>query len=70
VTAKLNVKKSEKNVYVYVFHGTTKFNFFGTREKISVSNRTFNTEFKYVSSFSPSPMVFFVTAKLNVMKKE
>jgi hypothetical protein len=32
--------------------------FFGTQEKISVPNRTFNAEFKYVSSFSPSPMVF------------
>jgi hypothetical protein len=31
------------------------FFFFGTRGKISVPNRTFNAEFKYVSSFSPSP---------------
>ena len=34
------------------------FFFFGTRGKISNPNRTFNTEFKYVSSFSPSPTVF------------
>jgi hypothetical protein len=35
-------------------HWATKFNFFfGTRGKISVPNRTFNAEFKYVSSFSP-----------------
>jgi hypothetical protein len=33
--------------------------------KISIPNRTFNAEFKYVSSFSP-PTVFFVTAKLSV----
>jgi hypothetical protein len=40
-------------------HWSVKFNFFfGTRGKISVSNRTFNTEFKYESSFSPSPTVF------------
>jgi hypothetical protein len=33
--------------------------------KLSVPNITFNAEFKYLSSFSPSPS-FFVTAKLNV----
>jgi hypothetical protein len=33
--------------------------FFGKRGKISVPNRTFNAELKYVSSFSPSPTVFF-----------
>jgi hypothetical protein len=37
---------------------------------MSVPNRTFNAEFKYVSSFSPSPTgFFFVTAKLNVKKE-
>jgi hypothetical protein len=56
VTAKLNVKKC-----VYTIHWKTKFNFFfGTRRKISVPDRTFNAEFKYVSSFSPSRVVFFV----------
>ena len=30
---------------------------FGTRGKISNPNRTFNAEFKCVSSFSPSPTV-------------
>jgi hypothetical protein len=39
--------------------------YFGTWGKISVPNRTFNTEFKYVSSFSLTHG-FFVTAKLNV----
>ena len=33
------------------------FTFFGTRGKISNPNRAFNAEFKYVSSFSPSPTV-------------
>jgi hypothetical protein len=42
--------------------------FFGTRGNISVPNRTFTAEFKYVSSFSPSPTVFLVTAKLSVKK--
>ena len=40
--------------------------FFGTRGKISNPNRTSNAELKYVSSFSPSPMFFFVTGKLIV----
>ena len=31
--------------------------FFGTRGKMSNPNRTFNAEFKCVSSFSPSPIV-------------
>ena len=31
--------------------------FFGTRGKISNPNRTFNAEFKCVSSFSPTPTV-------------
>ena len=31
--------------------------FFGTRGKIPNPNRTFNAEFKCVSSFSPSPTV-------------
>ena len=39
---------------------------FGTRGKISNTNRAFNAEFKYVSSFFPSPTVFFVTAMLSV----
>ena len=39
-------------------HWSTKFNFFfGTRGKISNPIRTFNAEFKRVSSFSPSPTV-------------
>ena len=33
---------------------------------MSNPNRTFNAEFKYVSIFSPSPTVLFVTAKLIV----
>jgi len=33
------------------------FFFFGTQRKISNPNRTFNSEFKCVSSFSPSPTV-------------
>ena len=36
----------------------TFFFFRHTRGKVSNPNRTFNAEFKYVSSFSPSPMVF------------
>jgi hypothetical protein len=36
----------------------TLITFFGTLGKISVPNRTLNTEFKYVSSFSQSPAVF------------
>ena len=32
--------------------------FFGTRGKMSNPNRAFNAEFKYVSSFSPSPTFF------------
>jgi hypothetical protein len=44
--------------------------FFVPRGKISNPDNTFNGEFKYVSSFSPSPTVFFVTAKLNVKKSE
>jgi hypothetical protein len=43
--------------------------FFVPRGKISDPDGTFNAEFKYVSSFSPSPTVFFVTAKLNVKKE-
>jgi hypothetical protein len=40
-------------------HWSTKFNFFFVpRGKISNPDRTFNAEFKYVSSFSPSPTVF------------
>jgi hypothetical protein len=41
-------------------HWSTKFNFFFVpREKISNPDSTFNAEFKYVSTFSPSPTVFF-----------
>jgi uncharacterized membrane protein len=43
-----------------------KIYFFVPRGKISNPDSTFNAEFKYVSSFSPSPTVFFVRAKLNV----
>jgi hypothetical protein len=40
-------------------HWSTKFNFFFVpRGKISNPDSTFNAEFKYVSSFSPSPTVF------------
>jgi hypothetical protein len=52
-------------IFTYVT-GQQNLTFFGTRGKLSVPNRTFNTEFKYVSSFSPSPTFFFVTVKLNV----
>jgi hypothetical protein len=35
VTAKLNVKKELKDVYIYIFHWKTKFNFFcPTRKNI------------------------------------
>jgi hypothetical protein len=44
-------------IFTY-FTGKQNLTFIGTRGKISVSNRTFITEFKYVSSFSPSPTVF------------
>jgi hypothetical protein len=37
--------------------------FFVPRGKICNPDGTFNTEFKYASSFSPSPTVFFVTAR-------
>jgi hypothetical protein len=48
-------------------HWSTKFNFFFVpRGKISNPDSTFNAEFKYVRSFSPSPTVYFVTVKLNV----
>jgi hypothetical protein len=40
-------------------HWSTKFNFFFVpRGKISNPDSTFNTEFKYVTSFSPSPTIF------------
>jgi putative transposon-encoded protein len=55
LTAKLNVKK--KCIFTY-FTGQQNLTYFGTQGKISVPNRTFNVEFKYVSSFSPSPTVF------------
>jgi hypothetical protein len=66
VTAKLNVKKGEKMCIFTYFTGQQNLTFFATRGKLSVPNRTFNAEFKYVSSFSPSPVVFFATANLNV----
>jgi hypothetical protein len=40
------------------FTGQQNLTFWGGR-KLSVPNRTFNAEFKYVSSFSLSPTVFF-----------
>jgi hypothetical protein len=50
--------------------GQQNFNFFFVpRGKISNPDSTFNAEFKYVSSFSPSPTVVFVTAKLYVKKE-
>jgi uncharacterized membrane protein len=52
-------------IFTY-FTGQQNLTFFWHKGKLSVPNRTFDTEFKYVSSFSPSPTVFFVTAKLNV----
>jgi hypothetical protein len=55
---------------IYIIHWTTNFNFFlDTRRKISVSNKTLNAEFKYVSSFFHHKL-FFVTAKLIVRKCE
>jgi len=48
------------NIGTYVINNTGQQNltfFFGTRGKISNPNRTFNAEFKCVSSFSPSPTV-------------
>ena len=39
--------------------------FFGTRRKISNPNRNFNTKFKYVRSFSPSPTAFFCDSQVN-----
>jgi hypothetical protein len=38
--------------------GQQNLTFFVPRWKISNPDRTFNTELKYVSSFSPSPTVF------------
>ena len=55
----------EYNQNIVNYTEEQQFNFFGTRGKISNPNRTFNAEFKYLSSFSPSPTVF-VTAKLSV----
>jgi hypothetical protein len=51
------VKWGKMCIFTY-FTGKQNLTFFGTRRKISVPNRTFNAEFKYVSSFSPSPTVF------------
>jgi hypothetical protein len=42
-----------------LLHWSTRFNFsFVPRGKISNPDRNFNAEFKYASSFSPSPTVF------------
>src|SRR5215475_11366252 len=41
-------------IFTY-FTGQQNLTFFGPRGKISNPNRTFNAEFKCVSSFSPSP---------------
>jgi hypothetical protein len=42
--------------------------FFVPRGKISNSDRTFNAQFKYVSSFSPSPTVFFCDSQVKCEK--
>jgi hypothetical protein len=52
-------------MYIYIFHWTTKFNFFW-RGELSTPNRTFNAEFKYVSGFFSITHSFLVTAKLYV----
>jgi hypothetical protein len=39
--------------------------FFCTRGKTSIPHGNFNVEFKYVSSFSPSPTVFFCDSKVD-----
>jgi hypothetical protein len=57
VTAKLIVKKSEKMCIFIYFTGQQHLQFLAHGGK-SVPNRTFNTEFNYVSSFSPSPTTF------------
>jgi hypothetical protein len=57
-------------VYIYTFHWKTKFNFFfGIQRKISVPNRTFNAEFKYVSSFSPITHGFFCDSQVKCEKR-
>jgi hypothetical protein len=61
--------KSENRVKTCIFTyftGQQNLTLFGTRGKISVPNRTYNAELKSVSRISPSPTVFFVTAKLIV----
>jgi hypothetical protein len=52
------------------YTGQQDLTFFVPRGNISNPDSTFNAESKYVSSFSPSPTVFFVTAKLNAKKSE
>jgi hypothetical protein len=42
--------------------------FFGPQGKISNPDRTFNAEFKYVSSFSQSPTVFFCDSQVKCEK--
>jgi hypothetical protein len=42
--------------------------FFVPRGKISNPDGTFNTEFRYVSSFSPSPTVFFCDSQVKCEK--
>ena len=60
-------KVKRRTVVVYITLGNKISLFFsGTRGKVSNPNRAFNAEFKYVSSFSPSSTVFFVTTKLSV----
>jgi hypothetical protein len=51
---------AELHKNVHELHWSTKFTFFFfvPRGKISNPDSTFNAEFKYVSSFSPSPTVF------------
>jgi hypothetical protein len=57
-------KSKNREGEVNLLHWSTKFHFFFVpRGKISNPDSTFNAEFKYVSSFSPSPTVFFATAK-------
>jgi hypothetical protein len=64
VTAKLNVKKC---VFTY-FTGQENLTFFGTQGKISVPNRSFNAEFKYVSSFTSSSTDFCDSQEKRVKK--
>jgi hypothetical protein len=51
------------------YTGQKNLTFFVPRGKISNPDSTFNAEFKHLSSFSPSPTVFFVTAKLTLWRR-